>query len=481
MNKINSITSSVKWNAINSIVSQASTIITGIILMRLLSPDSFGLIGMITVFTGFMNKLKDSGLGASLIYKSELSKQDKDTVFWFNFFFGMVLFLVFFLSSNLLSSYYNEPQLNSLTKVFALTFIFSSLSGVHGPLLQKELKFKEIFKANIASLIISSILTIIAAFNNFGVWSLIILHLSGSLINTINLYFVSEYRPSFNFSFKTLKGHLQYSLPVLGTKSFNYWTRNADNFFIGSMLGSQALGFYSRAFFFVNMPIQKISNILGSTLFPSLAKFNKDKRKSSELLLNSMNMTAFATFPIIGGLLVLAEPFVLFSFGDQWRPMIMALQILSILTILESVLVFTTSIFYAYGANKLFFYFSVIFGVSNIVVFYIGAHYSIEIVSILLLAVYLVFIIPKLYFINKLIDLKIIDIFKKLKFHLIINFVCIILVSIFVKYYIITFSDFLLLVLGTIFYMAIYLILQFIFNKNDFLIFFQNIKNVIKI
>ncbi|UAM96631.1 lipopolysaccharide biosynthesis protein [Polaribacter litorisediminis] len=468
----------VKWNAINSIASQASTVITGVVLMRLLSPDAFGLIGMITVFTGFLKMLKDSGLGVSLIYKKDLTKYDKDTVFWFNFVFGLLLSIIFFFSSGFLADYYDEPELNNLIKVFSLTFVFSSLSGVHGPLLKKHLQYKKIFMANITSIVVSSILTIIAAFSNFGVWSLVILHLSASIIYTINLYFVSDYRPSFNFSKDILKSHFDYSLPVLGTKSFNYLTRNADNFFIGSLLGSQALGYYSRAFFFVNMPIQKISNIIGSILFPSLS-LKKDKKQSKNLLLNAMNMTAFITFPLIGGLIVLSEPFVVGIFGEQWKPMVLTLQILSILTLFESVFVFTTSIFYAHGATKLYFRLSVIYGLYNIVAFYIGSLYSIEAVAGLLLIGYILFMFPKLYYAGKLIDLRILEIFKILKSHFIINFIVMFLVYVASIFLLHKISMIILLIIGIATYLILFTIISLLMNKKDLLIFIDNLKKVI--
>ena len=477
MNK-NSTINNVKWNAINSIASQASTIITCVVLMRLLSPDAFGLIGMITVFTGFLNRLKDNGLGASLIFKKELSKYDKDTVFWFNFMFGLILAVVFFLSSGFLAEYYNEPQLTNLVKVFSLTFVFSSLSGVHSPLLKKHLKYKKIFKANILSLVVSSILTITAAFNNFGVWSLVILHLSGSLIRTINLYFVSDYRPSFNFSRDLLKSHFNYSLPVLGTKSFNYWTRNADNFFIGSLLGSQALGYYSRAYFFVSMPIQKISNIIGSILFPSLS-LKKNEEESKTLLLNAMNMTAFITFPLVGGLIVLAEPFVISVFGEQWKPMVLTIQILSVLTLFESVLVFTTSIFYAHGATKLYFKLSIFYGLYNILAFYIGSLHSIEAVACLLLLGYLVFMFPKLYYAGDLISLRVSEIFKQLKRHFIINLKIMFIVYAILMFFITRINIVYSFVAGIVLYLMLFVFFNLLINKKDSFVFMANLKKII--
>jgi len=469
----------VKWNALNSSFSQITVIITGLILMRLLSPADFGLIGMITVFTGFLGMLKDSGLGASLIYKQNLTQADKDTVFWFNVTVGFLLTISFYFCSGLIANYYEEPKLNTLVKAFSLTFAVSSLSQAHFTLLKKDMAFKQIFKVEFAGILVSTILTIVAAFYGLGVWSLVILHLGRSIIISINIWFFRNYTPSFKYSFELLKEHLKYSLPLLGTRSFNYWTRNADNFFIGKLLGSQALGFYSRAFFFVSMPTQKISSIIGGVIFPSLSKMQKDKKKSSELFLKAMQMTSFITFPLLGGLIVLAEPFVLTAFGEKWLPIVFTLQILSVLSMQESVFVYITPIFLAMGATKFMFRISVLLGITNIIVFYIGALHSIELVALLLVIVSSIYLFPKLYYVNRLINLKLILIFRALFNTFMLNLFSMFLIYIAIDYLDEKLISGILLLVGVMLYALIFYGLNFIFNKKQFKIFLNYSVNLI--
>ena len=478
MKENNSTTHSVKWNAINSMISQVTTIITGVVLMRILDPSAFGLIGMITVFTGFLNVLKDSGLGSSLIYQSDLKKIDKDTVFWFNISVGFILFLGLFIFSNLIASYYDEPLLSSLTKVFSFTFILSALSQIHHVLFKKSLDFKKIFKVEVVGLVSSATLAISAAFLGFGVWSLLVLHVSRTLIISINTWLFSNYRPAFSFSSNVLKKHFQYSFPVLGTKSFNYWTRNADNFFIGSFLGSTPLGYYSRAYFFVTMPVQKISSIIGKTLFPSLSLLKDNNEKAIVLYLKSMRMTAFVTFPLLGGLIILAKPFVLVAFGTQWLPIITTLKILCILSLLQSVIVLTNSIYFAKGATKLNFKLSILSGISNIIGFYIGSQYSIEMVATLLLSVYLLFMIPKLYYGCRLMDLNISKVIKNLSFIFMINLLAMLVCFVFVWCVNAYLSVIYLLLLGTLLYVATFISLNILFNRDILDEFLFSLKKV---
>lgn len=396
--------SAVKWNGISSLVNQGVTVLVGILLMRLLSPDDFGLLGMVTVLTGFLHILKDAGLGASIIFKKDLNTSDLNTVFWFNVFLGFLLCLVVFGLSYPLSLYYDEPRLNAIVKVFSLTFLLSSTTVVHASLLQKRLAFKQKFYVEIISNVVSGIAGVVLALYDFGVWALVWMNLFRVIVYTILIWFVSFFMPQLSFSLLVLKGHFSYSMSVFGTKSFNYWTRNADNFFVGKFLGSEALGFYSRAFFFVTFPVQKFTNVLGGVLFPAMSQKHHTPETIVTLLLRSIRIVAMVTFPLIGFLLINVEPLVMIVFGSKWLPMLPSLRILLILAILESVLVLTTPAYYALDATKLNFFLSAVQGTINIICFYIGSHYSIELVALLLLCSTAFITFPRVYYIIKLTD-----------------------------------------------------------------------------
>ena len=396
--------SAVKWNGINSLFSQAVTFILGALLMRLLAPEDFGLLGMVTVFTGFLNVLKDSGLGSSLIYRKTLKPDDINTVFWFNVFMGLLLSLFLFSMSYPLAIYYEEIRLNDIVKVYSLIFTVSASTIVPTALLTKYLQFKKKFIVESFSVILSGVLGVFMALANYGVWSLIAMHLFRVSLHALILWFIFPFKPQLAFSFSVLKSHFGYSLPVFGTKSFNYWTRNADNLFIGKLLGSEALGFYSRAFFFVTFPVQRFTNVLGGVLFPVMTQGDYTKNRIRQLLIRAIRLVALVTFPLMGLLIVSAEPFILLVFGSQWLPMLPALRILSVLAMLESVLVLTTPVFYALGATKLNFKISVVLGLVNILIFYVGAQYSIETVAWLLLVSTSLFTLPRVYFVIKMTD-----------------------------------------------------------------------------
>ncbi len=420
----------VKWNGISSLLNQIVTILLGIILMRLLPPKDFGLLGMVTVFTGFLNVLKDGGLGASLIYKKRLHKLDLSTVFWFNLFMGIFLFSLVYGMSGPMANYYEEDRLVLIVKVYALLFIIMSTTVVHQSLLIKHLEFKKKFISEILALVLSGIVGLVLAIYDFGVWSLIYMHIFRSTVHAMVLWYYLPFKPKFIFSLKVLKNHFGYSLPVFGTKSFNYWTRNADNLLVGKYLGSEALGFYSRAYFFVSFPVQRFTSTISTVLFPVMSQSNYQLEKIGSLFIRSIKSVALVTFPLMGLLFVAAEPFVLIIFGENWSPIILTLKIFCVLGMVESIIVLTTPVMYAIGATKINFILSISFGIVNIIVFYFGSQFSIETVAWLLLASTTIFSIIRIYFIENLTELKFIAIVSALGSTFIITLISIFLVLI---------------------------------------------------
>ena len=458
--------SSVKWNAINSLFGQSVTIILGVLLMNLLSPRDFGLLGMIMVFSGFLNIIKDGGLGSSLIYKKKLTHLDLNTVFWLNLVLGICLSLIFFLVSQPLAAYYGDFQLIKIIKVFSFIFLISSTNLINETLLTKSLQFKKKFVIEALSISISGVAALFLAYKNYGVWSLVFMHLLRALCRTIILWIFTSFRPRLEFSFDILKNHFRYTIPVFGTKSFNYWTRNADNLLIGKFLGSQELGYYSRSYFFVTFPVQRFTNILGSVLFPVMSQDNYTKKEIKSLLLRAMKLTSLITFPLIGLFIVVSEPFVVVLFGEKWLPMLPSLRILSFVAMIESVLVLTTPVFYALGATKLNFKITISFGLLNFLFFYIGSQFSIEIVAALLLMSTIIFVLPRCYYIIKLTGATAGDMASSVSLVFVINLVAMVL-SMAVAYWLIGMPPWLILLLCSLVHFGSYMLLNMLLNKNN--------------
>ncbi len=401
-----------KWSGGGQIVKQVLNISIGIFLARLLSPTEFGLLGMITVFTGFMQLFNDFGFGAALIQKEQIDNKDLNSVFWFNLLTGLVFFMLLFWVSNLIADFYKTPQLVELIRWVALIFILQALTYVQQTLFRKNLDFKTIFLVELFGMLAGGGTALILAYFGFGVYSLIVQLLVNSLITVVSLWLFSSWRPAFEFSVERIKNLLGYSLPLMGSSILGYVLGNLDKLLIGRFLGNQSLGLYSRAYSLMVFPVGQISGVISQVMFPSLAQIQTDKNRIKEIYLKMNRIISFVTFPLMGLGFLLAEPFVLFVLGEQWREMIPLFKIFTFIGALQSIGTLIGNIFMALGEMKLYFKVNLYSGIVFILASIIGLQFGIYGVAISYSIASLFVGIPQWFVTGKLINLDLWDYMK---------------------------------------------------------------------
>src|SRR5690554_274041 len=202
-----------KWSTINSFVIHLLQLIFSILFARLLQPKDFGLIAIILAITAFLKVFIDNGLGAFLIYKDDPDQIDKSSIFWINLLIGIFVAAILIISSQFVSSFYNEPLLQILSYFFAFELIIASFSIVQIAMFRKERNYKKIFLAQVTGLISSSLVCLFLAIKGYGVWSLVIRSLTMALISVIMIWYFGKWKPDFNLSFGRLKKMFSYSIP----------------------------------------------------------------------------------------------------------------------------------------------------------------------------------------------------------------------------------------------------------------------------
>ncbi len=401
-----------KWSGIGQAIKQVANIGIGIWLARLLSPVEFGLLGMITVFTGFMQLFNDFGFGAAVIQKEKVDDKDLNSVFWFNLFTGITFFLILFFSGKWIAIFYDNVQLEAIVQWVAIIFILQAFTYVQQTLFRKQLDFKTIFLVELMSLLAGGSTAIIMAYNGFGVYSLIAQLLVNSLVSVITLWFFSSWRPSFEFSFERIKAMLGYSLPLMGSSALGYVLGNLDKLLIGKFLGNQSLGLYSRAYSLMVFPVGQISGVISQVMFPSLAQIQHDKPRIKEIYLKMNRVISFVTFPMMGLAFLLAEPFVLLVLGEQWREMIPLFKIFTVVGALQSVGTLVGNIYMALGEMKLYFKVNLYSGIVFILASIIGVKFGITGVAIAYSLASVAVGIPQWIVTGKLINVSLLDYFK---------------------------------------------------------------------
>ena len=347
--------SGISWSIKAQVFQQFFSIITSIILARLLTPNDFGLIAMITVITGFAGIFVDMGFGSALIQKKEINQRELSSVFWFNLVVACLLTLLFVSSAHFIAAFYHEPLLIPLTFFISLNFMFSGLGVIQKTLLTKEVDFKTLFKVQVTAQPLAVLVAIIMAWRGYGPWSIATQMVLNSLLTSTILWWLSKWKPTAEFHWESIRDLMGFSMNLFGNKSLNYWVRNLDNLLIGKFIGTDSLGIYSRAYKFLMFPLVNISQVISRVLFPSLSQIQDDKKKIKHVYLMVSRAIALVAFPILAAFFVLADPLVIGLFGEKWSAMIPILKIFAILGVLQSVGTIISNLYLSQGRADLMF------------------------------------------------------------------------------------------------------------------------------
>jgi len=406
----------ISWTLVNQVGSQLIALLVSVTLARLLMPQDFGTVGMVTVFTGFAGVLSSFGLGSSIVYKQNPTQLQLSTIFWFNCIIGLIFTGFFWILSPAIASYYQKPTLEILTKVISISFIINGLTSVQENILVKDLKFKSLTIISYIATVLSAIVAVSMALMGYGVWSIVVQGLAGSIIRSLILWSNSSWIPKLQFRFSSIKSLFNFGMNVTANGSLNYWARNYDNFIIAKFLGDDALGIYGRVYGLMLLPLRNISQVIGKVLFPSFSSIKEDKNRIKQVYLKMTRVIALITFPMMIGLWSVAKEFVIVVFGEQWLAMIPILKIMVLLGMVQSILTINGTIYNSQGRADLAFKVglllkAVIIGGITVGLFLDG----LKGVAIGYTVASIINAIPSLYFAGRLIDLKVMEQIKNLK------------------------------------------------------------------
>lgn len=327
----------IAWTSVARAIGQVASFIVGLLLARLLGPSEFGLIGMALVLSGFLSLMGELGLGAALVQRADLDERHRSSAFWLSVATGIFFALLLCASAPAIAAFYREPRLVPVIRVLSIDFVIAPLRSVQSALLSRSMAFKALAAVEITGVVTSSTVAVVLAFKGYGVWALVARTLTSSSLQTLVLWSVSRWRPSFRADRQAIADLWKFSSHLLGFGIVNYWARKADDLLIGRFLGSAPLGLYSRAYGTMMMPLTEITGVFGKVMFPMLSRIQDDKARSKAIYLRAISAISMVTFPIMLVLLVASEPIVLALYGEKWRGMLTTLQIYCVVGAFQSI------------------------------------------------------------------------------------------------------------------------------------------------
>lgn len=347
-------TRGVLWSALDRFLAQGSQIVFNVILARILMPEDFGLVGMLSIFIVISQSFVDSGMGSGLIQKKDRTDLDFSTVFIFNAAVSLVIYLILFLSSPLIADFFEKQELVLLTRILGLSIIINSLSIVQRSILSISLDFKTFAKINSISIIISGIIAVALAYSDWGVWSLVIQNLLMAIISVILFWTFSKWKFSLKFSVESFKNLFSYGSKLLIASLYANTFSEIYNVSIGKIYTAQSLGFYTNAKKFSDSASSTITSVLQQVTFPILSSLKDDREKLISVYVRLIRITAFFVVPLMSLFALLADPLIRLLLTDKWESAIPLLQWLCIARIVTPISVVNMNILNAVGRSDLF-------------------------------------------------------------------------------------------------------------------------------
>lgn len=341
------------WTTVERFSAQGIQFILSIVIARLLVPEDYGLIAMISIFIGLSQCLIDSGFVDALVQKKDKSDVDYSTAFYFNVGLGGIIFIVLFVAAPFIAVFYNQPALTDITRVMGTLPLITSLRLAVKAKMLVNLQFKELAVASIISVVISGTVGLWMAYTGYGVWALVSQTVLNYVSNAILMWLYAKWSPSFVFSIESLKHLWNFGSKLLLSSIMDTLYSNIYALLIGKRYSSADAGLFNRSQNLAMFPALNISTIIVKAFYPIECKIQDNKDELRRVFLSSIRIACFVTFPLLIGLAALAEPFILLLLKEKWIAAVPLLRILAVSYMFNPLMLLNTSILSVNGRTNL--------------------------------------------------------------------------------------------------------------------------------
>lgn len=316
------------WSALENVTRLGVTFVVSIVLARLLSPEEYGLIGILTIFIAIFNAIADSGFTSALIRKQDATDTDYSTVFYTNLVLSVVLAAVLFFCAKPISIFFERPELVSLTQVMSSVVIINALSIVQRARTTKAIDFKTQTKITFISSIGSGVIGIVMAYMGYGVWALVGQQVSNQLLTTLFFWIYNKWMPKLVFSWASFKEMWAFGSKLLASGLIDTAWKEAYQVVIGKCYSPATLGLYTRAKQFADLCSSNLTSVVQRVSYPVLSSIQDDRLRLKGAYQRVIKATMLPTFVLMLGMAACAEPMIYVLIGEQWLECVPMLQII---------------------------------------------------------------------------------------------------------------------------------------------------------
>ena len=366
------------WSSVGQATALSLSFVSNIILARLLSPDDFGCIGMLTIFMTISSVFVNSGFGMALIQKKNTTAIDYTTIFWWNLIISIFFVLVLFFSAPYIAEFYHTPLLKNVLRVLSLELVLTAIAIVPTNQLKKEFRFKQLAIRTVVSTSISLVITVFMAFKGYGVWSLVAHNLIKALIIDFLLWGMTTWRPTLVFSVKAWKEMFSFGSMMLLSSLMNTIYNNVNGLIIGRVFSPTQMGHYAQARKLEEIPSLSLSAVINEVSFSAFSSIQDEKEKLLVILRKNITSLSFFCFPMFFLLVELGANLIPFLYGQKWMPAVPYFRILCLGSMLFSVTNVHESVIKALGKGNIYFTLFTANRVFGLLMILLGIRFGIE-------------------------------------------------------------------------------------------------------
>ncbi|NSE47216.1 lipopolysaccharide biosynthesis protein [Dorea formicigenerans] len=389
MNNKRLVVSGLFWRFLERFGAQAVSFVVSVVLARLLDPDIYGTVAIVTVIMTILQVFIDSGLGNALIQKKDADDLDFSTVFVFNVIFSVALYLVMFLIAPIIAKFYGINQLVPVVRVLSLTLVFSGVKNVQQAYVSRHMQFKRFFFATLGGTIGAAVVGIVMAYCGLGVWALVGQYIFNGFVDTFILWLTGDWKPKWKFSYLRFKQLFSYGWKLLGTSLLNTIYMDLTQLAVGKIYAPADLALYNRGRQYPGLLVISINSSIESVSFPAFSKVQDDIVRLKEMTRWAIKIGFFIMAPAMLGLACVAEPVVRLMLTDKWIGCVFYLRVYCVIYMFMPIVTTNINAIKAMGKSKLVLQLEVIKKIISISILFIMVGISIKalVISMLLISI----------------------------------------------------------------------------------------------
>lgn len=409
--------SGLKWTTANTIIVTIVAILKISILTRYLGKADFGLLAIIMIFLGFIDLFSDFGITTAIFHKQDISKKVYASLYWLGIIIGLFLYILLLCLSPLLSDFFNQPQLNQLIPLLGVNIFVSSIGRQFRIIEQKALIFNQVSIIEIVTSVISLVLAILLAVNNFGIYAIIVSSITQYLFNNILFLVIGLKKHGLlvYFRFEETKPFIKIGIYQVGGQLMNYFNKDLDLIIVGKLFSTEVLGGYSLAKQLVLRPLQIINPILIKIAVPTLALQQSNGNELKKVFLKLTNYVSIVNFTVYVNIIVFAPILISIMYGSEYSSISDIVRILSLYMFIRAIMSPVGTLLTATGRTDLDLKWNSLVLIAMPIFIYLGALGGIINLTISIsLAMFLMIIPCWKLLISKLIDVTLLEYLKAL-------------------------------------------------------------------